>query len=216
MIPWRVFITARGMSAAGDEAVAALRATGCEVVISPKWGPLRENELKLEEAASGNFDAALASTDFYTPRRPGLANTVPAQNHFPLGRGLRFHQSPRRDRRRNLCHLHARGCLERGGGGLRVRASLRLGARRVHVAHLRLMEEATEPQWGNDIFGKTLGIIGCGRIGLAVARRAAGFQMQALGFDPKASPEGRATRCQVCFLAGTARAGVISFRSTPP
>jgi len=33
---------------------------------------------------------------------------------------------------------------------------------------------------GNDVFGKTLGVIGCGEIGRAVARRAAGFKMAVL------------------------------------
>ena len=31
---------------------------------------------------------------------------------------------------------------------------------------------------------RTLGIVGCGRIGTAVARRAQGFEMRVLGFDP--------------------------------
>jgi glyoxylate reductase len=33
---------------------------------------------------------------------------------------------------------------------------------------------------GSDIYGKTLGIIGMGRIGLAVAARAQGFNMKIL------------------------------------
>ena len=37
--------------------------------------------------------------------------------------------------------------------------------------------------WGNDIYGKTLGIIGFGRIGRAVARRALGFNMRVLYHD---------------------------------
>ncbi len=36
---------------------------------------------------------------------------------------------------------------------------------------------------GNDIYGKTLGIIGLGRIGKAVARRAKGFDMKILYYD---------------------------------
>ncbi|MBW6514197.1 MAG: D-glycerate dehydrogenase [Candidatus Syntrophosphaera sp.] len=39
---------------------------------------------------------------------------------------------------------------------------------------------------GNDIYGKTLGIVGIGRIGRAVAKRASGFDMQVLWFDPSA------------------------------
>ncbi len=37
--------------------------------------------------------------------------------------------------------------------------------------------------WGNDVFGKTLGIVGFGRIGRAVARRALGFNMRVLYHD---------------------------------
>ncbi len=33
---------------------------------------------------------------------------------------------------------------------------------------------------GSDVFGKTLGVIGCGEIGTAVARRASGFNMEVL------------------------------------
>lgn len=48
---------------------------------------------------------------------------------------------------------------------------------------------------GNDVFGKTLGIIGFGRIGQAVARRAMGFSMRIQYFDtqpvpPEAVPPG--------------------------
>jgi D-3-phosphoglycerate dehydrogenase len=37
---------------------------------------------------------------------------------------------------------------------------------------------------GTQLEGKTLGVIGLGRVGLAVARRAQGFGMAVLGFDP--------------------------------
>jgi glyoxylate reductase len=47
------------------------------------------------------------------------------------------------------------------------------------------------PQWllGSDVHGATLGIVGFGRIGQALARRAAGFAMRILFFDPH-PPEG--------------------------
>ena len=37
---------------------------------------------------------------------------------------------------------------------------------------------------GNEVRGKTLGIVGLGRIGSEVARRARGLEMQVVGFDP--------------------------------
>src|SRR5579863_165006 len=42
---------------------------------------------------------------------------------------------------------------------------------------------------GVELFGKTLGIIGCGNIGAIVARRALGLEMKAIGYDPFLSPE---------------------------
>lgn len=42
---------------------------------------------------------------------------------------------------------------------------------------------------GADVWGKTLGIVGFGRIGRALARRASGFQMQVLYSDAVRAPE---------------------------
>ncbi len=42
---------------------------------------------------------------------------------------------------------------------------------------------------GGDVSGKTLGIIGAGRIGRAVAQRAAGFDMKVLYFSPNRKPD---------------------------
>jgi D-3-phosphoglycerate dehydrogenase len=42
---------------------------------------------------------------------------------------------------------------------------------------------------GTQVSGKTLGVIGLGRIGREVARRAVGLDMQVIGFDPLVTPE---------------------------
>lgn len=41
---------------------------------------------------------------------------------------------------------------------------------------------------GGDVYGKTLGVVGFGRIGRAVARRASGFNMPILYYDPVLPP----------------------------
>jgi glyoxylate reductase len=42
---------------------------------------------------------------------------------------------------------------------------------------------------GQDVFGATLGLIGLGRIGTAVAKRARGFEMRVLYYDPQRRPD---------------------------
>ena len=55
---------------------------------------------------------------------------------------------------------------------------------------------------GADVHGATLGLVGLGRIGQAVARRAAGFQMRVLYYDPycdaaKGAQVGAEVRCSL-------------------
>jgi len=47
----------------------------------------------------------------------------------------------------------------------------------------------TKRRQGIDLAGRTLGIVGCGKIGRSMARMAEGFRMRVLGFDPNAKAE---------------------------
>jgi D-3-phosphoglycerate dehydrogenase len=51
-------------------------------------------------------------------------------------------------------------------------------------AHLRGGKWERERFLGAEMYGKTLGIVGLGRIGTEVARRAQGFQMTVIAYDP--------------------------------
>ncbi len=59
-----------------------------------------------------------------------------------------------------------------------------------------------KPMWltGPDVWGATLGIVGMGRIGAAVARRAAGFGMRVLYHNRSESPEATALGAQRATL----------------
>jgi D-3-phosphoglycerate dehydrogenase len=52
---------------------------------------------------------------------------------------------------------------------------------------------------GTQLGGKTLGVVGLGRVGLAVAKRAQGFDMEVVGFDPFLSPERAAEYGVACL-----------------
>jgi D-3-phosphoglycerate dehydrogenase / 2-oxoglutarate reductase len=63
--------------------------------------------------------------------------------------------------------------------------------RNVPQAHGSLVagEWARSRYGGNELYGKTLGVIGFGRIGQLVAKRALGFEMEVLAFDQFVAPE---------------------------
>jgi D-3-phosphoglycerate dehydrogenase len=53
-------------------------------------------------------------------------------------------------------------------------------------AHLRSGKWERDRFLGAEVYGKTLGIVGLGRIGTEVARRAQGFAMTVVAYDPRA------------------------------
>ena len=67
-------------------------------------------------------------------------------------------------------------------------------ARRVVESHVEVQQGVWRP-WGPevlcgvDVYGATLGLIGFGRIGKAMARRAAGFNMNVLYYEPRQKSE---------------------------
>jgi glyoxylate reductase len=54
---------------------------------------------------------------------------------------------------------------------------------------------------GGDVYGKTLGVIGCGEIGAAVARRAIGFDMRVLYHQRTRLPEAEEKRLNARFVS---------------
>lgn len=66
-------------------------------------------------------------------------------------------------------------------------------ARRLPEVHAAMQHEGwlwPETRWlARDLAGATLGIVGCGRIGRALAHMAQGFRMQVLAHDPRADAE---------------------------
>lgn len=68
---------------------------------------------------------------------------------------------------------------------------------------------------GQDLVGATLGIVGYGRIGRAVARRARGFDMRVIHHSRSKNPVEGSTWCELDELAADADVVSIHARSTP-
>ncbi len=87
------------------------------------------------------------------------------------------------------------------GGNTIAAAELTIGLLLAVIRHIPAADASTRAgEWararfgGTELRGKTLGIVGLGRIGLAVADRAAAFGMRLLGADPYVAPEAASAR----------------------
>jgi glyoxylate reductase len=175
---WKVLISARVFDVVGKPALELLRQHGCEVILPNPAGPFRINELlPLIQGA----DATLCSPDQYNAealRSPATSN-LKIISRWGVGYdSIDIAEATRQ----GIVVAYTPGMLNETVADWTW--ALLLGiSRRVAHAHMAMSRGEWTPLWGHDVHNKTLGIIGCGRIGQAVARRAAGFDMRVLGFD---------------------------------
>lgn len=182
-MPWKVVITTRGVQQAGQQAQELLRNAGCEVVFPPKIGPLKADDLM---AALKGMDAVLASLDDYSEKVLASPGLVPLKIIARWGVGYDSVNLAAATRN-GIVVTYTPGVLDDAVADYTFALLLSL-ARRVHEAHATMQHGEWKHSWGDDVAGKTLGIIGLGRIGKAVARRAAGFNMRVLAQTPHPSP----------------------------
>ena len=123
------------------------------------------------------------------PKLKIVANVAVGYNNFDLdactAAGVLRHQHPRRAQR-GRCRPHVGAAA--GGGAARRRIGTLAARRTVEALDLR------RGFLGNQLAGSTLGILGMGRIGRAIAHRATGFSMRVLlsqPLAPGASARGR-------------------------
>ena len=183
--PWNVLLTARASFDAGSQARELFRAAGCRVTVSEPFGPLDVPSLT---RALRSHDAVLASSDAYNDEffaSPELANLKIVSR---WGVGLDCVDLAAATRA-GVVICNTPGLLDEAVADY-AWALLFAVARRVDVGQDLLRSGDWSVAWGHDIHGKTLGIIGCGRIGKAMARRAVGFGMRVLGYDPHVARTG--------------------------
>jgi glyoxylate reductase len=181
---WKVLITARTLDEVGQHAVALLKKAGCELIIPPKYGPHpAEALLKL---LPGN-DAVFASMDKFTAEV--LASDAARDLKLISRWGVGYDAIDIPAATKNgIVVAYTPGLLNETVADCAFALLLSI-ARRIHLGHLGMAGGRWEPAWGHDVHGKTLGILGCGRIGLAMARRGIGFNMRLLAHDICANAE---------------------------
>ena len=191
---WKVLITARTLNEVGRAALDLIRNAGGEVVIPPKLGPLSAEELmKVLPGA----DAVLASMDRFNEAVLASPAAATLKIISRWGVGYDAIDVPAATRA-VIVIAYTPGLLNDAVADFAFGLLLAL-ARRIHIGHLDMTRGEWRGVWGHDVFGKTLGILGCGRIGQAMARRAQGFNMRLIGCDVAASAE--AERIGIKFVS---------------
>lgn len=180
----RVFITRR-IPEAGPE---ALRAAGHEVMVWPEDRPMTAGELLEASARAEGLVTMLndrIDAGFLEKRSNvrAIANYAVGYNNIDVGacsaRGVGVSNTP--------------GVLTNATAEI-AWMLLMMAARRGAEGE-RVMRKKGWSGWeplqllGVDVVGRTLGLIGAGRIGLRVAKMATGFDMRILYHNRKANPE---------------------------
>ena len=178
MAKWNVLLTARALAEVGQSALEIFQQAGCATVSSNKKGPMAPADLipQLEDV-----DAVLASPDKFTSE---VFAAPAARNLKIVSRwGVGYDSiDVAAATAAGVTVAYTPGVLNDAVADYAFALLLNL-ARRVHEGQRALSEGRWAAVWGHDVAKKTLGIIGCGRIGQAMARRAAGFEMRLLGYD---------------------------------
>lgn len=179
---YKVLVTPRSFRRTPGRHWERLREVGLEVLESPLDRPLLEEELL---NLVKDVDAMIVGLDKVTRRVIEEAKALRIIAKYGVG----------------LDNIDLEAAAERGivvtytpGANAPAVAELSWGlilalARHIVFHHLRLKSGSLERRTGWELSGKTLGIIGLGRIGREVAKRARAFGMKVLAYDPYLKPE---------------------------
>lgn len=183
---WKILNLAKAFTHSGDNGVRMLVEGGCKVVSTQRACPLSVDDLKVELPG---VDAVIAGSDDFCEE---LLEAEEARNLKIIQRwGVGYDAiDVEAATRAGIVVGYLPGFLDDVVADYHW--ALMLGmARRIPWGQASMLEGTWKPAWGHDVVGRTLGIVGCGRIGTAVARRARGFEMRVLGFDPAPSDVAR-------------------------
>ncbi len=177
----KILVTPRSLTKGGDPALEAFRKAGYEVVFcTPGKSPDEAELIRLLPGCVGWLagvekitDAALASAD----RLKAISRNGTGVDAIDLASA----------ERRGIAVLRAEGANARGVAELALGLMLSL-VRSVPFGDAGLKAGGWERRQGTELEGRTLGVIGTGRIGKLVTRFALAMDMRVMGFDAFPDP----------------------------
>lgn len=180
---WKVLVTAPPIQVVGQKAVALLEQAGCQVTTALIHGSIPTDELL---NLIGGYDAIIAGTERYSAE---FFSSPKAKDLKLISRwGVGYDAiDVTAASQQGLLICYTPGMTDQVVADYTFALLLGL-VRNIPAGHQSMQNAQWQPQWGHDMNGKTLGILGYGRIGQAVARRAVGFGLRIIAHDPHAKP----------------------------
>jgi D-3-phosphoglycerate dehydrogenase len=180
-VSWRVLCTARGFDRT-PEAIALLEGAGCAFVRTPYCGDRFDYELTGEPLVT-----LLEGIDGYIAGSALVSSDVLAQApqlKIVSRRGVGYERIDLDAARAHSVTVTITTGANQHAVADHVFALLLAVARGVVAGHNGIVAGRWQATSGPELGGKTLGIIGLGRVGKGVARRARGFEMNVIASDP--------------------------------
>ncbi len=174
---WKVIATSRAFWASAEEGIRALREAGCELVKPDRFEKYPAADLiRLIE----DCDASLASSETYSDEVFAACPRLKIVSRCGVGYDAVDVAAATR---------HGVVCTNTPGAMVDAVADFTVGlilmcARRMGELDKLVHAGGWAELSGTLVYGKTLGLIGYGQIGRAVARRLSGFDMRVLVYDP--------------------------------
>jgi phosphoglycerate dehydrogenase-like enzyme len=203
----KILVTPRSLTTGGHPALARLTAAGYEVVLGPAGKmPTAEDLMRLLPGCVGwlagveriGDDVLAAATDLRVITRNGTGVDA-----IDLDAA----------RRRGIDVRRAEGANARGVAELAIGLILAI-ARSIPFSDAAIKAGGWERRKGIELEGKTLGIVGCGKIGRIVAGIARGLGMDVVGHDPFAKDSANLPLLAIDDLL--AASDVITLHCPPP
>jgi D-3-phosphoglycerate dehydrogenase len=176
-MPGRIVVTARSMITS-DVAKDYLAQSDCEVVYRPAMAGFTEDELA-EACRDADGVICGAATEPFTARVIEAAPRLKAISRTGVGYDSVDIAAATRN---GIAVLIVPGTNEQSVAELAFGFMLALARQLIHANDV-VQQRRWDRIVGSDLWHKTLSIVGLGRIGKALARRAAGFEMRVLAVD---------------------------------
>ncbi len=207
----KVLVTPRSLTRDGHPALERLGDAGLEVVFSsPGRFPTEDELIGLLPGCVGY----LAGVESITARVLEAADVLEVISRN--GTGIdNIDTAAAEEKGIRICR--ALGANARGVAELTFAHILAI-VRSVAFSDATLKGEGWERRKGIELQGRTLGLIGCGRIGKLVANLALAFDMRVLAFDPYPGPDFEPSAdFRYCPLADVlSQSDIISLHCQPP